>query len=186
MHARTPRTIAVCTAVLIAALGCSTVRTSSDYDPSANFASYHTYGWLPEGPEPTGHPRIDNPMLHERVRKSIDRALQAKGYALSADPDFLVTYHLSAQQKTDVTTYNEGYYGRYGYVVGFPTTTVRQYDEGTLIIDVIDARARKVVWRGSATRRLREQSGQQDPAELEKRVFETVSETLAGFPPTPK
>jgi hypothetical protein len=177
---------ALCAAALFVALACSTVRTSSDYDPTANFASLHTYGWLPENREPTGHPRLDNPMLHERIHNGIDRALRAKGFAPSEDPDFAVTYHLSTEQKTDVTTYNNAYYGGYGYVIGFPQTTVRQYEEGTLIIDIIDRHAKKVVWRGSGTRRLREQSGQQDPAELEKRVFDAVDETLADFPPTPK
>jgi hypothetical protein len=185
MHAKAVRTIA-CAATLLAALACSTLRTSSDYDPTADFTSLHTYGWLPDNREPTGHPRIDNPMLHERIRSGIDRALKAKGFAPSEDPDFVVTYHLSAEQKTDVTTYNNAYYGGYGYVIGFPETTVRQYEEGTLIIDIIDRRAKKVVWRGSGTRRLREQYGQQDPAELEQRVFEAVTETLADFPPQRK
>jgi hypothetical protein len=175
------------TSLLLSAmlLACSAVKTSSDYDPSANFTSYQTYGWLPD-PPPTGHPRADNPLLHERVRNSIDRALAAKGFRRSEDPDILVTYHLSAQQKLDVRTYYDTYYGPYGYGVSIPDTEVRPYEEGTLIVDVVDARAKKVVWRGYGSRRLKEPSGQQDPAELQKRVDETVDETLAKFPPQPK
>ena len=190
MPPRAFRTPATCVALLVT-LACAATRTSSDYDPSANFTSYHSYGWLPDGPAPTGHPRADNPLLHERIRNSIDRVLKAKGLALSEDPDILVNYHVSAQQKLDVDTWNSGvygggYYGGWGYGWGIPQTTVRQYEEGTLIIDVIDTRAKKVVWRGTGTRRLQDAQGQQDPAELDERVFESVSDTLAGFPPQPK
>jgi hypothetical protein len=190
MLASAIRSFFVC-AALLALFGCSTTKTSSDYDPSANFTSYKTYGWLPESPAPTGHPRADNPLLHERIRSSIDRVFKAKGLAFSEDPDILVNYHVFAEQKLDVDTWNSGvygggYYGGWGYGWGIPQTTVRQYEEGTLIIDVIDTRAKKVVWRGTGTRRLKQPTGQQDPAELDQRVFESVSETLASFPPQPK
>lgn len=174
-------------AVLIAAIACSTVRTSSDYDPAAHFASYHTYAWLPEPPRPTGHPRADSPILHDRIHNSIDRTLAAKGFTLDpSNPDFMVAYNVSAEQKLDVRTYDQDFYGPYGYPVSIPQTDVTQYEEGTLIIDVVDAKAKKVVWRGVGSRRLQPQSGQQDPTQLEQRVFETVSQTLATFPPQPK
>jgi hypothetical protein len=184
MLASAIRSLAVC--ALLVALGCAATRTSSDYDPAANFASYHSYGWLPDLPAATGDPRADNPLLHERIRTNIDRVMKSKGFALSEDPDVLITYHVSTAQKLDVDTWNSGvgYYGGWGYGWGIPQTTVRQYEEGTLIIDVIDARAKKVIWRGTGTRRLAE--GQLDPAERDQRVFESVNDTLAGFPPQPK
>lgn len=173
--------------ILLAALACSTLSVSVDYDPDQNFSGYHTYAWLPDTPEATGHPRLDSPMVQERVRKGIDRALAAKGFTLTAEkPDFYVTYQLAVDRKLDVRTIDQGFYGRYGYRVSMPETTVSQYDEGSLIIDVADARAKKVVWRGVGSKRLRSTSGTQDPAELQQRVFQVVDEVLAGFPPKKK
>lgn len=126
-------------------------------------------------------------MVQERVRKGIDRTLAAKGFVLAADqPDFFVTYNLAVERKLDVRTTDDVYYGRYGYRVSVPDTTVTEYDEGSLVIDVADARAKKVVWRAVGSGRLRGASGMQDPAKLQERVFQVVDEVLADFPPQRK
>ena len=126
-------------------------------------------------------------MLHDRVRKGIDRTLAAKGFVQAGDqPDFFVSYDLAVERKLDVRTTDDVYYGRYGYRIAVPETTVTQYDEGSLIIDVADARAKKVVWRAVGSGRLRGASGMQDPAKLQERVFQVVDEVLAGFPPKRK
>jgi len=172
---------------LVLALACSTVRVTSDYDPEVDFSAYRSYAWLPRTPEATGHPRLDSPMVQERVHRGIDRALAAKGYQPGGEQaDFFVTYQLAVDHKLDAyTTYRE-YYGLYGYRVAIPETTVREYDEGSLIIDVMDAKRQKVVWRGVASGRLRDTSGTQDPVELQARVYEVVDEVLASFPPQRK
>ncbi len=126
-------------------------------------------------------------MVQERVRKGIDRTLAAKGFVLAGDrPDFFVTYDLAVERKLDVRTTDDVYYGRYGYRVSVPETSVTEYDEGSLVIDVADARAKKVVWRAVGSGRLRGASGMQDPAKLQERVFQVVDEVLADFPPQRK
>lgn len=181
------RLLRVCPLVLVAALACSTVRVMSDYDPETEFGAYRTYAWLPKTPEATGHPRLDSPMVQERVRRGIDRALGEKGYGLGGEKaDFFVTYHLAVDRKLDVRTTDRSFYGRYGYRISIPETTVQEYDEGSLIIDVVDAARKQVVWRGVGSGRLRGTSGTQDPVELQQRVYEVVDEVLAGFPPQPK
>ena len=67
-----------------------------------------------------------------------------------------------------------------------PGTTVREYDESSLTIDVADARSKKVVWHSVGSDRLRGASGMRDPAKLQERVFQVVDEVLAGFPPQRK
>ena len=142
---------------------------------------------MTDGPGASGHPRLDSPMVHERVHKGIDRTLAAKGFVLTDDqPDFVVNYDLVAERRLDVRTTDDVYYGRYGYRVAVPETTVSEYEEGSLIIDVADARTKKVVWRGIGSGRLRNASGTQDPAELQERVFKVVDEVLADFPPKRK
>lgn len=170
----------------VAALACSTLRVSTDYDPAVDFAKFHTYAWLPEEPTPTGSPRLDSPLLHERIRKAVDRALEAKGFQRTETPDFLVRFDLTSQRKLDVSTYNSSFYRGYGYWVSIPQTEVREYEEGSLVIDVIDREEKKVVWRGIGQRRLRGEGTPQDPEELQKRADEVAASVLKSFPPQPK
>lgn len=173
--------------VLAGALACSTVSVSTDYDPKTDFSSYRTYAWLPRTPEATGHPRLDSPLVQERVHSGIDRALSAKGFSPGGeDANFFVTYHLAVDRKLDVQTTYSSFYGLYGYRVAIPETTVREYDEGSLIIDVIDAAGKRVVWRGVGSGRLRGTSASQDPVQVQQRVYAVVDEVLAGFPPQRK
>ena len=172
---------------LAVALACWTVQVTTDYDPETDFSSYRTYGWLPRTPEATGHPRLDSPLVQERVRSGIERALKAKGYSPGGeDADFFVTYHLAVDRKLDVQTTSSSFYGLYGYRVAIPETTVREYDEGSLIIDVMDAARKQVVWRGVGSGRLRGTSTTLDPVQLQQRVYSVVDEVLTGFPPQRK
>jgi hypothetical protein len=52
------------------------------------------------------------------------------------------------KDKIDIDTY--GYrYGRYGRRVG-TYTTVQKYQQGTLVVDLADAKEKELVWRGWA------------------------------------
>ncbi len=180
--------------LLVAALSvvaCSTVRTSYDFDPSADFAGWRTYAWFPVDPVPTGDPRADNPLLHGRIEAAVNRVLDARGYRqVDGDaPDFYVNYHLFTQSRIDVQTIDRVYQrgprqrswgGRGWDGVGWTETRVRQIDEGTLVIDLIDASRRRLAWRGTGTRRI----SRDPPAErVTRRVNEAVDEILGQFPP---
>lgn len=57
---------------------------------------------------------------------------------------------------------------------------MRQYDEGTLIIDVSDARKKELVWRGVGSGRLRKET---TPEQMTQDIDLAVAEILAQFPP---
>jgi hypothetical protein len=184
-----PSVLIVC--LLALGTACSSVRTSYDFDPGADFSDWRSYAWYPSGSEPTGDPRLDNPLLHARIQTAIDRDLAARGYTKVVDrtPDFYVNYHLSTEQRLDVRIMNTGYaggpYGRgWGGAgwggVGWTETRVDQYEEGTLVIDLVEEDERRLVWRGSGTRRL---SRDPNPERVTKHVNEAVNEILAQFPP---
>jgi hypothetical protein len=160
---------------------CSTVRVSVDYDPEEDFTTYSSYAWLPQTPEATGHPRADSPMVQRRLRSGVDRALANKGFReVSSDPDFWVTFHMSVAQKLDVST-SYTPYRRYGYTMSIPETEVREYEEGTVIIDIVDARERELVWRGIGRGRLRRAAP--EPEKQEEIANEVAAEILSAFPP---
>jgi hypothetical protein len=174
--------------LLVALAGCATVRVSSDYEHTRDFSAYKSYGWLAAKPVPTGLPTLDTPMVQERIRKGVDAELTGKGFAQVAEsPDFWVKYQLTAEKKVDVHTDDDAFmYGATGFEIGVPVTRVSQYDEGTLIIDVFDAKEKKLVWRGIGQGRLRGESAQSDPEKSEQRIREAVAAVLESFPPKPE
>jgi len=76
---------------------CASNQSNVDYDPTVNFAQYKKYAWSEKTDEQTGRSKIDTPLVHQRVRESIETALAAKGLQKvdTAQADILVVYHLS-------------------------------------------------------------------------------------------
>jgi len=172
------------------ALACSSLSVNSDWDPAEDFTRLRSYQWLP-GPQPkTGDIRLDNPLLDARLRTAVDEQLAIQGYQKldSGRPDFRVGYHLSTEKKLDVRTVNS-YYGYgwgygYGYApMGYADTRVSEYDVGTLILDIVDTEMNRLVWRGTASGRLREKS---TPEQNEKDAREVAKAVLEQFPPKVK
>lgn len=167
--------ITLITAMLLA--GCATISVNQDYDPGYDFSKLKTFGFIPISPE-AGIDQINA----TRFGDAIKNEMTAKGYTVSEKADFGVAILFGKQTKTNITTYGYGYgpyWGRYG---GTTNVDVSQYDEGTLIIDVIDLNKKELVWRGTGT-------GAIDPnATVEERtanINSAVAQILAQFPPTP-
>ncbi len=159
--------------------GCTTTRVSSDFDRSARFEGYHTYAWLPRAHD-GGH----NPLLARFARESIDAELHQKGFVLAADPstaDFEVDFTLGARDRLDVNTYPALYRGPWGWGHGYygDTIDVRQYREGTLAIDVFDARTHQPVWTGRATKEIT----RADQVRSDGPIRIAAAAVLAQFPP---
>jgi hypothetical protein len=174
--------------ILVAALalgsGCSNVHVETDWDPEADFAALRTWAWLEHASQETDHPLLKSPLLHERVQRAVEDELGMRGYRqVSANQaDFRVGYHMSLEQKLDVLTIDRMYgYGRWGGWT-YPETYVTEYQEGTLILDVVDARRGKLAWRGWAARPIYEQPS---PEESEKNIREAVAAILERYPPKP-
>jgi hypothetical protein len=171
--------------LVVAWTACASVRVSVDYDPNEDFSTYRTFTWFPRPRPATGDYRVDNPLLDQRVRAAVEQTLTARGYRKLEDraPDFYVNYHLQIDEKIDVRTVNRGYVDRWGYYVGWPETQVTQYDEGSLVIDIADARDKQLAWRGIGVGRVRSRP---TPEETTRDVQEVVAQILAKFPPEPK
>jgi hypothetical protein len=173
--------------------GCSTVQVESDWDPRVDFSGMSRYAWLPGPQQPTGDARIDNPLLDARLRKAIDAQLRAQGHTKThpADASFLVGYHLSLDKVLRANTINDHYdygYGTWDYWGGPGTpgrsqTVIREYETGTLVIDIIESARYELVWRGSGSTSLERSTTPEREAKLVARV---VGEILKGFPPDPE
>jgi len=170
--------------ICVALAACRSVQVIVDFDPEEDFSNYRSYAWLPGSPEQSGNLAVQSPLIDARVRQAVDRTLKEKGFEKreQGQPDLYVAYHLSVESKLDVYTVDR-YYGRYGYAVSIPETRVSQYDEGTLVIDIADAREKELVWRGTGIKRVQPSP---QPEKTTEAVNRAVAEILASFPPLGK
>lgn len=171
---------------------CATMDVSSDYDPATDFSKYKSYQWLPSTSRVAGRDKRYDDLLDQRVRDAVGKELAAKGYRLGTEgaPDFFITYQAAVEDRVDVRVINDyygayGYAGYYGYRGGWTAARVEtyHYKQGTLIVDVIDAAARRLIWRGTVQA---EVGMYKDPHKRIERLNAAVHKTLEQFPPTEK
>ena len=129
------------------AAGCATLTVSSHIERNVTFSNYVTYDWGPPDSLPVGDPRLDNnPFFVDFLQGAIEKQLTERGYerALTGGVDLLVHYHASVTQKVDVYEADH----RHGYCYANCQPEVMEYEQGTLVVDIVDAKTNQVVWRG--------------------------------------
>lgn len=171
-------------AVTLAA-GCA-VAPPHEFDETANFARLETFQWLEpkygDDDVSVSHPVLQSPLLGNRVRNAVTDVLEASGYrAVEEDPDFYVTFH-TAQSESERrgSTYVQLGYGRYSPYFGSGVLldlTPREFQEGTLIIDVLDGDSEELIWRGWDNAHLVQRNFDTDS------VNRTVRYIFTAFPP---
>ena len=177
---RTPIRLVLCgvaTIALAVVAGCAETQRQvrSDYDRTANFSGYRTYDIMPgAGRSPTGGDY--STLVAQRIEAAIHREMTARGYVRAPNPDLLVNFQVTVkniQKVSQVPTAGPPAYSyRYGAYRGWPTysyeTWVREYDEGTLLIDLVDAQRQQLVWEGAGTGR------------VTQKKLENIEETVNG------
>lgn len=171
--------------VALACLACVTISVTSDWNPSADFSSLHSWAWLPEQRPLSGDPRLDSQLLDARVRSAVEAELGARGFRQveASEADFLVAYQVALERKLVATTIDD-YYGGVGYRhwsrPGYTQTYVHEFEVGTLMLDVLHRRNKELIWRGTAQAEVVPDA---TPAEREARIREGVRRILERFPP---
>ncbi len=162
----------------------SGLKVTSDSDKQVDFKKYKTY-MIYEGA--TVNDAISQ-LNRDRILAAIKTEMNRKGFQEStSSPELLVNPIAIFKDKTSVTA-NSNYYGYGGVyrpyywgVAGTSSTTtydVRNYKDGSLIIDVIDAGSKKLIWQGIGNKEI--DGPVKDP---DKRIPEAISMIMASFPP---
>ena len=145
------RVVAVVLLLLGSQLACYTIPVSTDYDPATDFGSFHTFAWLEPPENPDANPFADNTLLRKRVREAVVAELSGRGFERQSTDvaDLLVTFHVTLEEKLRVYDSWGGGYGYYrGAYWGSRGTYGASYQQGTLILDLIDREAEQLIWRG--------------------------------------
>ena len=170
------------------------VEVATDYDRSANFSQFQTFGFYQDQPlEPRDATVNFEPTLDLYLRNAVRQSLIQQGLRLDAsNPDLKVAYDIAVDTETVVNRnfvyppgFGYGYsywYGyRYDYGIGaFPATyrTVNQYKEGTVVVDLINPDTNELVWRGIGEAAV-DMTGGID----QERINTIVSSILKKYPP---
>ena len=172
------RTGRLAAAAAVAALlaGCAPVKVFSFPERGVDFTTYRTYAWAPAVAMATGDPRLDsNPFFDGHVRRSVDRGLAARGIEkVDSAPDLLLHYHAAVDQMIDLNGVDQ-------YTRVDPDRLPEVYDAGTIVVDLIDARTNRLIWRGWAESSIDGVIDQQ--AWMEERIDDAVARVLAKLPP---
>lgn len=178
---RLPRNgrLGAATVVLALALtGCATLRVHSSLEPGIDFGRYRTYNWSPTDGFSTGDPRLDNNRFFiERLQTAVEHRLAPLGFekTTSETPDVLLHYHARVDQRLDANDL-DGADGRCETLECRPFV----YEAGTVLIDFVDARTRRLAWRGWAEGSL--DGVVDDQAWMEAKIDEAVAKILARLP----
>lgn len=163
--------------LVVAQLGaCAATSVRTDYDPEANFERYRTYT-IRSGPlvsERDVEVMPEN-VVRNRIHDELAEGLAGKGItpARLDPPDIIVTYAVTAEREPElVETVSEDPNWSYGGHNVFP----RDVDRGTLVIDVIDNRAGKLVWRSIAR-------AEDEDVRSAKFIERAVDKAMEKFPP---
>ncbi|HKL61938.1 MAG TPA: DUF4136 domain-containing protein [Woeseiaceae bacterium] len=176
-------------ALVFAALvaGCASgPELRTDYDGSADFSAYDTFGFAAElGTDRAGYASLITNHFKDAVRAE----MEALGYRYTEqDPDLIVNFFTRAEERSEVRTrpsmtMGAGYYGyRYGLYTAWPlyqqeVDTVH-YQVGTANIDVVDAERKQLIWEGVAKGRLTREALQNPRPAIER----TVHDLFMQFP----
>jgi len=174
------KTIKIFPIILLFILGsCDSIKVYSDYDKKVDFSQYKTYAFHKRGVDRAEISELDK----KRILRAIDTELSKKGMTKSENPDLLVNIFTKEREQLDVNQFSMGW--GYGWGYGWNPyfwggrTYVTSSTEGTLYIDLIDAKKKELVWQGEGVGYLTK-----NRSEKEEQINEFVSKILAQYPPS--
>jgi len=158
---------------LLALVGCGGVSVQRDWDPVYDFTKIDSYAWLPLRATPNiGEARL------KRLVAAIDTEMAARNLALTADdPSVLLELHVMSELRLDLN--------QYGATADWSKDSNRssQLNKGSLMIDVVDAETRELVWRAVADGKVEASAS---PEQQTKNFAKLARKLLDKFPPPVK
>lgn len=163
------------------------VKVRSDVAPDVNMSQFQTYDFFSQmGVEGENYSNL----LGQHFRDAINSEMNVRGFKRSDAPQLQINVSIGAQDKVRVNTYQEPYvygghygyrgYGYYGspWYGGGTQTTVHQYTEANVYIDMVDSSEHQLLWQGVATFTLTDKMQEN----VRETVMNTVNKVFEEFP----
>lgn len=162
---------------------CATMNVSSHVEQGLDFAQFHTWKWVQADALPATDARMDNSFFRDHFKGAVERQLAARGLVQTESDndvaDLLVHYHANIAPRLAVASGDPMSGACYD-----ENCNVRVFENeiGTMIIDVVDGRTNRLIWRGWAQNPV---AGMLDhPETFQKRIQEAVRRMFEHFPAT--
>jgi hypothetical protein len=144
----------------------------------------------------TKNPVYFNQIATQQVEETVAKELTKKGLQeATRRPDLLLGYHFFVEEKTRTVSTGSNYgpyglyrpylgWGRWGYAgwgpgwygYGGPQYTQEKYEAGTVVVDMVDARTKRLVWRGAV------QNALGNPTRISQMLAKQVERIVEQFP----
>jgi hypothetical protein len=150
-------------------------QVKTDYDRQANFNQYRTYSW--------SNVKTKDPLLVDRIKNAVNSSLAVKGLKeVDSGGDISINaMEITSNQQT-LNTFYDGGFGRWHWGgFGNATTTTETYKVGTLVVDLFDTQSKALIWRGSASDTISNNSDKNI-----KNLNKGVAKMFKHFPPESK
>jgi hypothetical protein len=163
--------------MILFASAVSAQQVKTDYDRSANFAQHKTYSWE--------QVKTKDALDVDRVKSAVNAALAAKGWSqVDSGGDVSIIAVETTQTQQSLDTFYNGFGGGWGWRrfggagFGEATTTTETYKVGTLVVDLFDTKTKQLLWRGSSSDTLSNNSDKNI-----KNLDKGVEKMFKQFPP---
>jgi len=151
-------------------ISASAQSVQSDYDRSFRFSDLKTFSFATQRRGATDPLKGDS-LNDGHIRNGLESQLTANGFRMETEkPDFVIAYYVTTKNKFNVQDYG------YGPPRWFGSRDIRvnQYEEGTLMVDFIDAKNNQVIWRGRA-------SGTLEMKGVDKKISKSVEKLIKQY-----
>jgi hypothetical protein len=156
-------------------------RIRVDFDHGIHFSRYKTYRWVDSVGPPVQGLIFPNQLIQERIAGLIEEAMAARGFKrVPTGGDLLISYGIQVTEHPQFTTFYDGAGPGWGWGSGFSTTTVQTIYEGTLVLDMVDANQKKLVFQGTSTQTISSR-----PERNTRRLAKAVNQIFEKYPPQP-
>ncbi|MDX2303940.1 MAG: DUF4136 domain-containing protein [Microscillaceae bacterium] len=141
--------------ILLVFQNCSPrFKVGSDLNPGANFNNFQTFSEdRRELFTKRSNPILNSEITKKKVYAAIAQALETKGYTRDdKNPDLIFNFQTAIRSRQDVQTVNNGpvwggYWSRWNNPF-YNQTYVRDYEEVTMIVDILDNKTKELIWQG--------------------------------------
>lgn len=149
-----------------------------DFDHSKNFSCYRTYSWATSAESPPPDAIFPNQLMQERIVGFIEEALAARGLKrVPNGGDLVINYGINVTAEPEFITFGDG---AWGWGSSVSVTTVETIYKGMLVVDMVDAYQKKLVFQGTSTQEISSR-----PQKNTKKLAKAVNEIFKRYPSGP-
>jgi hypothetical protein len=161
-------------------------KTVIDFDPNLNFSRFKTFAYL-GGVEHLAMMQLNPDQIRDELHAAVARELGKRGLRevrQDQNPDIVVRYWVNTQMGADYAP--TGIWNGFALYIGdywaynFDLMNAQSIDEGSLLIDLIDVKAKDLAWRLYLEQKILNRN------DVWKTVNQEITKAFESFPPTDK